>query len=99
MSSNRSARSSAATIDIVVTDHAMPGMNGSELTRRIRRNWPELPVVLVTGYADLPNGFDPLLPRLSKPYRQQELGDLIAALGADHRQKTCFLSEQQPAAE
>ena len=86
-------------IDIVVTDHAMPGMNGSELAHRIQDNWPGLPVVLVTGYADLPNGLDPLLPRLSKPYRQQELGDLIAALGPDHRQKSCVLTEQQPAAE
>jgi signal transduction histidine kinase len=74
-------------IDIVVTDHAMPGMSGTELARRIRQSWPELPVVLVTGYADLPNGSDPSLPRLNKPYRQQELGDLIAALAADHRQK------------
>ncbi|HTW50472.1 MAG TPA: response regulator [Stellaceae bacterium] len=86
-------------IDIVVTDHAMPGMNGSELARRIRDSWPELPVVLVTGYADLPNGFDPLLPRLSKPYRQQELADLISALGADHRQKAACLLPEQPAAE
>jgi signal transduction histidine kinase len=86
-------------IDIVVTDHAMPGMNGSELARRIRDSWPELPVVLVTGYADLPNGFDPLLPRLSKPYRQQELGDLISTLGADHRQKAACLLPEQPAAE
>jgi signal transduction histidine kinase len=74
-------------IDIVVTDHAMPGMSGSELARRIRETWPGLPVVLVTGYADLTNGSDPLLPRLAKPYRQQELGDLISALGADYRQK------------
>jgi len=85
-------------IDIVVTDHAMPGMNGTELARRIRENWPELPVVLVTGYADLPNGSDPRLPRLAKPYRQQELADLISALGADYRQKMiCLLGE--PAAD
>jgi signal transduction histidine kinase len=75
-------------IDIVVTDHAMPGMNGTELARRIRQAWPELPVVLVTGYADLPNGCDPLLPRLAKPYRQRELGDLLLELNADYRQKT-----------
>jgi CheY-like chemotaxis protein len=86
-------------IDIVVTDHAMPGMNGSELARRIRDNWPELPVVLVTGYADPPNGFDPLLPRLSKPYKQQELSELISALGVDHRQKIACLMQEQPAAE
>ena len=83
-------------IEIVVTDHAMPGMNGSELARRIRETWPELPVVLVTGYADLPNGSDPRLPRLSKPYRQQELGDLISTLGADYRQKYLL---REPAAD
>jgi signal transduction histidine kinase len=74
-------------IDIVVTDHAMPGMSGSELARRIRHAWPDLPVVLVTGYADLLNGFDPDLPRLAKPYRQQELGDLISALTVDRRER------------
>ena len=86
-------------IDIVLTDHAMPGMNGSELARRIRDSWPELPVVLVTGYADLPNGSDPLLPRLAKPYRQQELSDLISSLCTDYRQKMACLLSEQPAAE
>jgi len=85
-------------IDIVVTDHAMPGMSGSELARRIRHAWPDLPVVLVTGYADLLNGFDPDLPRLAKPYRQQELGDLISALTLDRRERINAVFHQ-PAAE
>jgi CheY-like chemotaxis protein len=85
-------------IDIVVTDHAMPGMSGTELAHRIRGTWPQLPVILVTGYADLPNGSDPSLPRLNKPYRQQELGDLIATLAADQRQKMMRLVSE-PAAE
>ena len=85
-------------IDIVVTDHAMPGMNGTELARRIRKTRPELPVILVTGYADLPNGSDPSLPRLNKPYRQQELGDLITTLAADQRRKVMSLV-REPAAE
>ena len=84
-------------IDIVVTDHAMPGMSGTELARHIRQSWPGLPVVLVTGYADLPNGPDPSLPRLNKPYHQQELGDLIAALAADRRQKVASRPRQRAA--
>ncbi|HVH80383.1 MAG TPA: response regulator, partial [Stellaceae bacterium] len=81
-------------IDVVVTDHAMPGMSGSELARWIRQNRPELPVILVTGYADLPNGLDPALPRLNKPYRQQELGDLVSVLGGEYRQRVmCLLRE------
>ena len=66
-------------IDVVITDHAMPGMTGTELAERIRRHWPGLPVVLVSGYTELPSeelGF----PRLSKPYRQEELARLLVSL-------------------
>ena len=62
-----------AKVDVVVTDHAMPGMTGSELARQIRQHWPSLPIILATGYAELPNGEDPGLPRLAKPYLQSEL--------------------------
>ena len=64
-------------VDVVITDHAMPGMTGAELARQIRQHWPELPVILATGYAELPNGEDPGLPRLSKPYMQEELAAQI----------------------
>ena len=37
--------SSDAGVDFVITDHAMPGMTGTELAERIRRRWPRLPVV------------------------------------------------------
>jgi PAS domain S-box-containing protein len=65
-------------IDIMITDHAMPGMTGTELARRARELRPELPVVLATGYAELPNGEDPGLPRLPKPFFQ---GDITRVLG------------------
>jgi len=42
---------SAPGIDLVITDHAMPGMTGTELAARIRRSWPGLPFVMATGYA------------------------------------------------
>jgi signal transduction histidine kinase len=62
-----------AEVDVVLTDHAMPGMTGTELARQIRQSWPILPIILATGYAELPNGEDTGLPRLSKPYSQEEL--------------------------
>ncbi len=71
---------SATGFDLVITDHAMPGMTGTELAARIRCSWPKLPVVIATGYAELPGEGDPGLPRLSKPYRQQELAALVARL-------------------
>jgi CheY-like chemotaxis protein len=69
-----------ANIDLVLTDHAMPGMTGTELAKHIRRNWPELPVVIATGYAELPGESESGLPRLSKPYRQQDLAALVTRL-------------------
>jgi signal transduction histidine kinase len=51
--------------DLLITDHAMPHMTGVELSRIVRRDYPGLPILLATGYADL--------PRLSKPYRQDML--------------------------
>jgi signal transduction histidine kinase len=71
---------SDGNIDLVITDHAMPGMSGTELAKRIRRHWPELPVIIATGYAELPGELDLGVPRLSKPYRQQELAAIVTRL-------------------
>lgn len=65
------------SVDVVITDQAMPGMRGTELAGELARKYPALPVILATGYAELPNGDDPGLPRLSKPFRQE---DLVAML-------------------
>jgi CheY-like chemotaxis protein len=66
--------------DLVVTDHVMPGMTGLELAERLRRDRPDLPVVLATGYAEVAQGAAPWLPRLSKPYRQEDLSELVSRL-------------------
>jgi PAS domain S-box-containing protein len=63
--------------DVVVTDYAMPGMNGFELAHRIRERNSKLPIILATGYAELPADRSIEFERLSKPYRA---ADLAAAL-------------------
>lgn len=65
-------------IDLVITDQAMPHMTGSDLAAAIRAEMPDLPIVLATGYAELPPDADERLPKLSKPFRQQQLADAIA---------------------
>jgi len=67
-------------IDLVITDYAMPGMTGLELAAYVKRFRPELPVLLVTGFADLPSASMPNVARLSKPYRQSDMEEQIAAL-------------------
>jgi CheY-like chemotaxis protein len=67
-------------IDLVITDYAMPGMTGLELAAYVKRFRPDLPVLLVTGFADLPSASLPNIARLSKPYRQSEMEEQIAAL-------------------
>ena len=72
--------SGGTRIDLVLTDYAMPGMNGADLAMRIRKTHPDLPVLLATGYADLPDGLTIDLPRLGKPYTQSQLAGHIAKL-------------------
>jgi signal transduction histidine kinase/CheY-like chemotaxis protein len=67
-------------IDLLITDYAMPGMNGVQLAAEARALRPELPVLLATGYADLPARSKVDLPRLSKPYRQHQLAEKITEL-------------------
>ncbi len=64
--------------NLLVTDHLMPGMTGADLARHVRERWPDLPVLIVSGYAET-DGLAPDLPRLSKPFRQD---DLVASLSA-----------------
>jgi signal transduction histidine kinase len=68
------------TIDLLITDHAMPRMTGSELAKAVRLLRPRLPILLATGYADLPEGDDLNLPRLAKPYDQAQLACEIQKL-------------------
>lgn len=63
--------------DVVLTDYAMPHMNGLDLAKQTRQIMPALPIVLATGYADLPLHYAPGFLRLAKPYAQDELADIL----------------------
>jgi CheY-like chemotaxis protein len=65
----------------VITDVAMPGMNGVDLAREIRTILPNLPVIFASGYADLATFGNDLVEEtlLKKPYR---IADLAARLNA-----------------
>jgi PAS domain S-box-containing protein len=67
-------------IDLMMTDHVMPGMTGIELAAASREVRPTLPILLATGYAELPEGAQLNLPRLAKPYHQDQLRDRLDQL-------------------
>jgi DNA-binding NtrC family response regulator len=74
------------TFDCAVVDVKMPGMNGLELLRRVRRLYPDLPVILLTGHASVELGvqgmelgaFDYLL----KPVELDDLLDTVRRAAA-----------------
>jgi PAS domain S-box-containing protein len=72
-----------SSIELLITDQAMPQMTGVELAEVVRREFPGLPIVLATGYAELPPGPDLRLVKLAKPFQEQDLARVIGeALGA-----------------
>lgn len=63
-------------LDLVITDYLMPGVNGAELARSLNHRAPNLPVLIITGYADT-EGMQLKLPMLAKPFRTKELAESI----------------------
>ncbi|MFZ5782354.1 MAG: PAS domain S-box protein [Pseudomonadota bacterium] len=71
-------------IELVITDHAMPRMTGAELLTAIAGRHPRMPVILASGFAELPSGTEAGETRLAKPYDQQALANAIANALASH---------------
>ena len=64
--------------DLLVVDHAMPNMTGAELIELVKERTPRQPILLATGYAELPPGVAAEVPRLAKPFLQSALQRAIA---------------------
>ncbi len=67
----------AIPFDMLVTDQMMPGMKGVELAATIRSSHPNMPVLIISGYAGS-DGVDGSLPWLSKPFRIEDLSEILA---------------------
>ncbi|MBV8915818.1 MAG: response regulator, partial [Acetobacteraceae bacterium] len=66
--------------ELVVTDHMMPGMTGVRLAAELREKIPDLPVLMITGYASLRPEDTLGLEVLAKPFAFADLATRIAAL-------------------
>jgi CheY-like chemotaxis protein len=68
----------ADRFDVVFSDVVMPGMNGVELGKEIRRRWPNLPVILTSGYSHvLADGGAQGFELLHKPYSVEGLSQAL----------------------
>jgi CheY-like chemotaxis protein len=67
------------TVDLVVTDYAMPGMTGLQLASAVAAECAGTVILLSTGYAEIPSDAQSSLPRLSKPFDQAALAKAIEA--------------------
>lgn len=76
-------------IDLLISDFAMPGMNGADLIAAATARQPTLKTALVSGYAELPKGSCTSVPRLSKPYDDDDLRRMIASLMKDRAASSC----------
>ncbi len=65
-------------IDLVLTDHAMPGMTGLQLAVCVRKLQPNLPIILASGYAELEGKIPDNVRRLAKPFRRIDLENVIS---------------------
>jgi len=65
-------------VDLVITDYRMPGMNGIEFIRELRRILPSVPVIMLTG--DITVEIEPSLgvfERINKPVLGKELDRIV----------------------
>ena len=76
------ARLEAASFDVVLTDVRMPGPDGFELARLIRKKWPLTEVVFMTAFASIPEAVDALrlgaYDYVAKPFHPDDVSLLIA---------------------
>jgi len=87
-------------VNLVITDQAMPHTTGLQLITAIRAQWPTLPAILATGYAELERGAGGDVTKLAKPFTQAELEREIleATRQARHKEQARILHFRQGAA-
>lgn len=67
--------------DLVLTDLKMPGLDGMEVLRRTRADYPDVPVIMITGHASLDSAVEAMKAGayhyLAKPFRLAEAREIV----------------------
>ncbi|MBS7844057.1 PAS domain S-box protein [Pseudomonas fluorescens] len=75
--------------DLVITDMAMPEMNGVELANTLEQLFPALPIILSSGFAEVAVDLKSALTRLPKPFDQSALTRVIADMLRARNEPPC----------
>ncbi|MBK5476389.1 PAS domain S-box protein [Pseudomonas sp. TH21] len=75
--------------DLVITDMAMPEMNGVELANTLEQLFPALPIILSSGFAEVAVDLKSALTRLPKPFDQSALARVIADMLRARNEPPC----------
>jgi len=67
-------------VDLLLTDFAMPGFNGAQMAKAARERFPQLPVVFLTGYAELEGLELPGSIVVQKPVQAEALAQVLSEL-------------------
>ncbi|MBY8054953.1 sigma-54 dependent transcriptional regulator [Vibrio fluvialis] len=69
-------------VDIVVSDVQMAGMGGLALLRNIKQHWPNLPVLLMTAYANIEDAVSAMkegaIDYMTKPFAPEVLLNMVS---------------------
>jgi CheY-like chemotaxis protein len=76
------------SIDLVFSDVVMPGeINGVQLAGLIRERYPQMPILLTSGYSNAAHAAEQQFPLLRKPYQISALADALSALRSTSQSK------------
>ena len=70
----------SSPVDLVLSDHLMPAMTGAELAKQVKAQFPNLPVVLLSGVNEIPAGYDCADAFLSKAEGPEHMCKQVAAV-------------------
>ncbi len=96
-----SAMTTLASVDVqlIVSDVQMPGKNGDELLRDVKRRYPEIPFVLITAYGKISNAVEAIhmgaADYIVKPFEAEVLIEMVDRLALEPAPSTAMMVEDE----
>jgi two-component system OmpR family response regulator len=84
--------------DVVVLDVKMPGMDGVETLREMKRNWPIMEVIMLTGHASVESGIEGMkLGAYDYIMKPADIDELMEKMQQAHEKKSVHEEKIQQA--